>query len=751
MTLVDPDRVHILGIRHHGPGSARAVRAALDDIRPDTVLIEGPPEADALTALVPDLEPPVALLAYLPDSPARAAFWPFAAFSPEWQALRWAAEHGADPVFCDLPAAHTLAEERTPDGGPTADPEDEDDPGQRTRVDPLGVLAEAAGFDDPERWWEDVVEQRDGAGPSPFPAILEAMSAVRAELAPEPWDDRESRREAHMRQTLRRAMRAGSGPIAVVCGAWHAPALRDLPPVGHDTALLKGLPKVKTATTWIPWSHGRLAAAGGYRAGVQSPGWYHHLFTAPDRPVERWLTEAARRLREEDQPVSSAHVIEAVRLSTSLAALRGRPLAGLAEVGEATTAVLCEGAELRADLVHRSMAIGERLGSVPDSTPMVPLQRDLTARQRTLRLKPEALRRDIDLDLRKDTDRGRSVLLHRLALLGVDWGVPRRDTTNSRGTFRETWTVCWEPGLDITLIEASAWGTTVDGAAAARAADIAASADLPGLTTLTEHCLLAELHEAVPVVLGRVAERAAEDTDISHLMSALPPLARSSRYGSVRRLDSDALRHVSVELLRRVCAGLAPAVGGLGDDAAANMVKAIDSVHTAAVLLGGEPEREWLETLEGLAERGAVPGMVAGRVHRLLRDTGRLTAPILALRLGRATSSAVPPDQSAAWIEGFLSGSGLLLVHDTDLLALIDRWLAGLSPQAFTEVLPLLRRTFGAFQYPERRAIGEQAARIDGGGPVLEQPVETIDADRAAPAVAAVAVLIGAGAPATTA
>ncbi|PSK90231.1 hypothetical protein CLV63_12360 [Murinocardiopsis flavida] len=747
MTLVDPERVHVLGIRHHGPGSARAVRAALDTIRPETVLIEGPPEADALTGLAPDLEPPVALLAYRADSPAQAAFWPFAAFSPEWQALRWAADNGAEADFCDLPAAHTLAEEEPADSGPTTGPEDEDDPERRTRVDPLGVLAEAAGFDDPERWWEDVVEQRDGAGPSPFPAILDAMSAVRGELAPEPWDDREARREAHMRQTLRRAMRAGSGRIAVVCGAWHAPALRDLPPAGHDTALLKGLPKVKTATTWIPWSHGRLAAGSGYRAGVRSPGWYHHLFTAPDRPVERWLTEAARRLRGEDQPVSSAHVIEAVRLTTSLAVLRGRPLAGLAEVAEATTAVLCEGSESRAALVHRSMAIGERLGAVPESTPMVPLQRDLTAQQRSLRLKPEALRRDLVLDLRKDLDRRRSVLLHRLALLGVDWGTPESEDNRSRGTFRETWSLCWEPGLDITLIEASAWGTTVDGAATARAADRAAHAPLPGLTALTEQCLLAELHDAVPAVLDRVAARAAEGADIAHLMAALPPLARSSRYGSVRRLDSDALRRVAVELLRRVCAGLAPAVGALGDDAAAAMVAAVDGVHTAAVQLGGAAEAEWLDTLERLAERGSVPGKLAGRVHRLLRDTGRLSAPTLALRLSRATSAAVPPGRSAAWIEGFLSGSGLLLVHDTDLLTLIDRWLSGLAPQAFTDVLPLLRRSFGAFPQPERRAIGEQAARL-GDGAAPERPAEPIDAERAAPALAAAAALLGVGGPA---
>ena len=49
------------GIRHHGPGSARMVRAALDVVRPQLVLVEGPPDADNLVPHVRELTPPVAL------------------------------------------------------------------------------------------------------------------------------------------------------------------------------------------------------------------------------------------------------------------------------------------------------------------------------------------------------------------------------------------------------------------------------------------------------------------------------------------------------------------------------------------------------------------------------------------------------------------------------------------------------------------------------------------------------------------
>ena len=115
----------------------------------------------------------------------------------------------------------------------------------------------------------------------------------------------------------------------------------------------------------------------------------------------------------------------------------------------------------------------------------------------------------------------------------------------------------------------------------------------------------------------------------------------------------------------------------------------------------------------GLALR--CPPLISGRLTRLLFDAGRLVADEAAARMSRALSAAAPPPAAAGWAEGFLGGSGLLLVHDDKLLALVDGWLAGLSADAFAAVLPALRRTFGGFAPPERRAIGQQAARLMKG------------------------------------
>jgi len=714
----------LLGVRHHGPGSARAVRAALEEVRPGVVLIEGPPEADPLVALAAEegMRPPVALLAHAVDEPGRSAFWPLAEFSPEWVAIRWALEHGVPARFIDLPATHTLA--WTADGGD--DGEGDPSAGDDVRIDPLGALADAAGYDDAERWWEDAVEHRgtgEGDALAPFTALEEAMTALREEYG-SGGHRRDLVREAHMRLRIRAARRESADGVAVVCGAWHVPALRRTATVAADRALLKGLPKVRTDMTWVPWTHRRLSRTSGYGAGIDSPGWYGHLFAAPDRPVERWLTKVAGLLRAEDRTVSSAHVIEAVRLAETLAAMRGRPLPGLSETTDAVRAVMCEGSDVPLALVHDQLVVGDVLGEVPATAPAVPLQRDLARLQRRLRLRPEAAQRELELDLRKETDAGRGELLHRLRLLGVGWGEPVV-SRGGTGTFRETWRLRWQPELSVRVAEAGVWGTTVAAAATAKAeADAIAARGLADVTGLAEHCLLAGLSEALPTVMRVLADRAALATDVGHLAQALPALVRSLRYGDVRGTDTAALAGVAAGLAERVFVGLPPACAALDADAAEEMRCHVDAVHGAVGLLGdasapghGRLRARWQSVLRTLSARDTVPGVIRGRSVRLLLDDGELAQEEAARLMGLVLSPGTPPADAAAWIEGFVgggSGGGLLLVHDERLLALVDAWLNGVPAEAFTDVLPLLRRTFSAYEPGVRRTLGELVRRGPG-------------------------------------
>ncbi|MDX3641243.1 DUF5682 family protein [Streptomyces sp. MB09-02B] len=771
----------LLGVRHHGPGSARAVRAVLDAARPRVVLIEGPPEADGLIPLAADedMRPPVALLAHAVDEPGRSSFWPFAEFSPEWVAIRWALAHGVPARFIDLPAAHSLVREHEEDAD--AEPEGSASPPEEEplRGDPLAALAEAAGYDDAERWWEDVVEHRGTGGDvfAPFAVLEEAMGVLR-EAYGTGGRDRDLVREAYMRLQVRAAQKEfGDDGVAVVCGAWHVPALRQKRTVAADRALLKGLPKVKADMTWVPWTNRRLARAGGYGAGIDSPGWYGHLFGAPDRPVERWLTKVAGLLREEDRIVSSAHVIEAVRLAETLAAMRGRPLPGLTETTDAVRAVMCDGSDVPLSLVRDRLVVGDALGEVPESAPTVPLQRDLTRLQRRLRLKPEALERELELDLRKENDAERSRLLHRLRLLGVAWGEPTT-SRGSTGTFRETWRLRWEPELSVRVAEAGVWGTTVLAATTAKAeADAVTARSLADITGLAEHCLLAELPDALPVVMRVLADRAALDADVGHLAQALPALVRSLRYGDVRATDTRALAEVAAGLAERVFVGLPPACAALDAEAAQEMSRHVDAVHGAVGLLddavpgeraarddavqgeraaavrGGGLRPRWHSVLHVLSGRDTVPGVIRGRVVRLLLDDGELAQDEAARLMGLVLSPGTAPADAASWIEGFVgggSGGGMLLVHDERLLGLVDAWLTGVPGDAFTDVLPLLRRTFSAYEPGVRRTLGElvrrgpdrrTSATAAGGG--IPGFADELDSDRADAVLPVVRLLLG--------
>ena len=749
-------RLHLLGIRHHGPGSARSVIAALDELVPDVVAVELPADTQPLLGWVTSgLVPPVALLGHVIGQPSRASFLPFAEFSPEWQALRWAAHHGRQIAAIDLPLCNLLAWHDRHDEAPTLDldvatasgdesldrPPDWPDRDASDRDaswpdDPLAALAHAAGEPDVERWWDDMVEHR-GEGLAAFHALADAIGAIRAArpdgaAGPAYAIARlDAVREAFMRRELRRLARAvlpdgGEPPvIAVVCGAWHVPALREpWPEQRLDTAALRGMPKVKVGLSWVPWSHRRLARDSGYGAGVASPGWYAHLFAHPgDAGRTRWFVDAARLLRDRKLQASPDHLIAASRAAVSLAALRGRPAPGLDEVLDAADAVMAGSGGLL--LIIDELVIGEAIGAVPPDAPQVPLAADINAHIRRLRLKPQS-QSSVELDLRTSSGRARSVFLHRLGVLGIHWGTLTQGRGSS-GTFRETWELRWRAEFSIQVVEAAAYGTTLDVAAAAALSEAVDAAHLPAdLIVALERALLAGLDSVVAPAVHKLSEAATVNADVHQVIDALGPLARTVRYGDVRGTPADTLRATLNGLVVRVVAGAEEACRGLDDDLAAAMVERLSAAQSALALVE-HPARheEWPALLARIAERRDVHGMIAGRSTRLLHDEGAWDTDRVRQALSRALSVGVEPKRGADFVEGFLAGSGTLLVHDRALLDLVDQWLCVLHDDEFRSTVALLRRTFGGFEPAERRRLGQMV----GGGAVVLQPAEHPDLD----------------------
>ncbi|MEM7131281.1 MAG: DUF5682 family protein [Chloroflexota bacterium] len=805
----------IFGIRHHGPGSALSMRRGLAEYKPDIILVEGPADANNIIEWLghKEMEPPVALVLYAPDQPKRASYFPFAEFSPEFQAIRYGLKQDIPVRFMDLPQANMMASEAK-----LAFPD----------MDPLQQLAKLAGYPNHEAWWNQLIEQRS-SNPEQhdstlFDAVFELMSIVRAESDaareaainrekvlegeardsepntttrnPNPKSDSQKRdatgdaqpkaqgeternvedeetkqakqtaekealaaglkladqREAFMRRTIREARDQGHKRIAIVCGAFHGPALVNLTGEAEDKALLADMPSIDTETAWVPWTYSRLSNFSGYGSGINSPGWYHHLWEMGLKeadPTERsitWLTQVAELLRKERFDPSSAHIIETVRLADALAILRDRPYPGLAELMEATQTVMTDGKAEPLQLIQKKLIISERMGFVPEDSPMVPLQRDLYQQQRRLRLRPEPEPSTLNLDLRQEMHLSRSHLLHRLRLLNIPWGkiLPVR---NQVGTYREVWRLHWVPELTIKVIEANVWGNTVKDASESIARNIADKAsDLPTLTHLLDQIILANLPETIEHLMKCIQEKAALSSNIPRMIDALPPLVQALRYGSVRQTDKAAIAQVVHGLLRRIYIGLPHTCAALADDAAQEMFGRISSVHQVVQVVSksldkmewaeegkDKPEHskaefptnemaadgewishreQWYQTLKTLADQPKMHGLIAGRSCRLLVDSRQYQPEAAKERLQRALIAAplqtLDVLQSAFWIEGFLRGSGLVLLHDQTLWTLLDSWVLSIGEENFVDTLPILRRTFADFSDSTRQQLSER-------------------------------------------
>jgi hypothetical protein len=701
--------IRIFGIRHHGPGSARRLVEALEELRPAMVLIEGPSDASDLLPMLADpaMIPPVALLTYAADDPARSIFWPFATYSPEFQAACWAVRHGATARFIDLPASWRVAPtpaEETAETEPTPEAEP-DTTEQSLERDPIGVLAKAGGYEDGESWWRDIIEENPKPGPV-FAAIAEAMTALRD--AATPVEGREAAREAHMRLEIAKAAKETDGAIAVVCGAWHVPALQAKVSATTDRALLKGAPKQKIMATWAPWTSPRLAFESGYGAGVAAPGWCAHVWETPREALAtRWLARIAAALREEGQLVSTASLIEAERLAVTIAALRDRPAPGFEELREAAIACLCFGEPLVWQTVARRLLIGAEVGRIPDNVPLAPLLEDLQREQKRVRLKPEALDRELSVDLRSDSGLDRSTLLHRLTLLGVPWG-KIADSGSSRGTFRERWTLRWEPEFAVRLVENLVYGPTIAQAAAGRiTAEFDKASDLKALADLVFSALTAHLPDAVERGIALIEKRAAQTSDCLELLAALPPLANTVRYGQARPTDADQLASLLTRILLQGALALPYAARALDQAAASELRSVILNADGAVALaeMGGDERAAWRSALRALIDDAQVTPLIAGTAARRLYEADELTPDDATLLLGRALSPGRAVADAAGYFEGFFEGGGERLIHDKGLRAAVDRWIQGLDEQNFVEHLPLFRRAFSNLDRMQRRRL----------------------------------------------
>ncbi|TWV83925.1 DUF5682 family protein [Moraxella sp. VT-16-12] len=735
--------IHYFGIRHHGVGSTKRLLSALDRLRPTKVLIEGASDCTELLPLLAhaQMRPPVALLAYATELPECHLYYPFATFSPEYQACLWAINHGADLAFIDLPVAVSLALQmeqfnnaQTPtDDLPATHVADDTDelPNNLMANDPIGTMGRLMGFHDGESFWNDVIEQ-SGDDDKIFDVVHQMMTALRQSELDDSTADldlTEQLREAYMRQEIRKHTKnmRDDECVVVVCGAWHIPALDErftlydrcddkdkviTHTIKSDTAILKQLPKKlapsKIKTTWIPWTSPRLAKQG-YGAGVDAPMWYQHLWDNDDNISQIWLTKVATALRERGQVISTASVIEATRLAQSLSCVRNRRVVGFDELTDAVVACLCFGESLLWEQVADEILLGKDVGQIPDDLPLAPLLEDLERLKKQTKLKAEAIPKETDVDLRSQIGLAKSHLLHRLAILGVAWGKQRQ--TGSRGTFRERWELCWEPEFAVSLVENLVYGNTIFEASQNRLIEqIHQEAKISKLATHIHHALQAGLDTAAMMGIKRLSDQATHTDDVMTLLISLAPLIQLLRYGTARKVALDKVSELVYELTVKVCVGLPYAIKNINDEEAHEYHKHMtDTFGALRLIQDDELMGLWWQALyEIVAETTQTQTghlCVVGLSARLLYQADKISQETLTTVLSKTLSPAIGAVQSARFFEGFFDNATDQLLYDKPLLDTLEGWILSLDDGEFTEYLPLFRRVFSSLDSHERKRL----------------------------------------------
>ncbi len=455
----------VFGIRHLSPAGAYFVREFLDQVDPKLVLIEGPSD---FTELMEDLagedvKPPVAVMAYTKELPVRTVLYPFAEYSPEYQALLWAKEHGCRRAFCDLPSdvflglqaaredkggdempggkGQALDREDEPGGGRQAIPGVEDEPkggrqaipgaedepkggcqasprdkgqtgpGQRGTFDVYRALDEQCGDGDHETFWERTIEQcrdvsgyRRGAGE--FGRSLRELELT--------MGDRENRenlvREAYMRRRIREAVEEGISPekIVVVAGAFHVEGILSADPAMSDKEFL-ALPRLESMRTLMPYSYYRLSERSGYGAGNHAPAYYEYLWQGllrgeADYGARRYLSGLGAYERAHGGLVSAAQVMEAERLARALAGLHGSVIPPLRDLRDGAVTCMGQGEFSGLALAVADTEIGTKIGSLPQGVSQTSIQSDFYEKLKRLRLEKykSVTAAELNLDLREN-------------------------------------------------------------------------------------------------------------------------------------------------------------------------------------------------------------------------------------------------------------------------------------------------------------------------------------------------------------
>ena len=769
-----PWQISVFGVRHLSPMGAWQLRAHLDRMQPEVVLIEG---LDDATELIPDMtrkatKPPIAILAYTDKLPVRTLVYPLAKYSPEYQAIVWARETGARVEFIDLPSANFLGlQDVETELAAKARCEAEEDAGQQHDADhqpeaedpeeaaaavavpePRRSLyerfAELAGERDYETYWERHFEH-NASDTSYCRASFEFGQAIREleEDAPR-WRAENLVREAYMRRRVEETIGGGTKPekIVAIVGAFHAPVLSGQYPAMTD-AELASLRSRSSKLTLMPYSYFKLSSQSGYGAGNHAPAYFELLWqtlqqgdsqaSLGELPL-KYLSLVARHLRESGTHRSTAEVIDGVRLARTLSALKGGLAPTLADLRDAAMTLLGHGELGTIKEALARVEVGTAIGELPKGVSQTSIQSDFDRELARLKLEKYRTAVKLALDLRENRqaktaeaaylDLARSSFFHRLRVLEISFAQPVAVKQQS-ATWAERWNLQWTPESEIALVEAVLLGETVELATAYKF-----RAQLEKCTSIAEAAAMVRdscqcgLMKSMELARARLQELAANSSSLAEIAHAAWQLSLVVRYGDVRKFDPAPLLPLVEELFVQGAVALFPAAS-CDNEAARGHLVAIDELNKVGLEFADRVDEPlWVGQLQKLSDADDRNPVLSGYACAILLERGLMVNETLAREVSRRISPGVPADLGAGWFEGLAQRNRYALLARQTLWEQLADYIASLDDEQFRRALVFLRRAFGSFSPQEKRHIAENLGQCwglatDSASELMEQPL----------------------------
>ena len=752
----DARGLYFVPLRHHSPACARHLERLIEEIAPKHILVEGPCDFDPMIPLVAAAEtrPPVAVVAFPKRGSGETAehsvvsYFPFCGHSPEYVALRDAVARGCAVNFIDLPSSHRMMLRRS---------EEEDDGDVAFSLtderafdvsDYVTALCRRSGCRDQNELWDHFFEARatgrDWRGF--FTDVGAYCAAVRAASHARDLErDGTLAREAQMLALTRRALDAAEGPVVVVTGGFHTPALIDgLADAGNHEKIVA--PAAGSEAYLIRYGFRQLDILNGYAAGLPLPGFYDRLWSrlgaAEDDRLDDsfWrglgleiLTDFTEQLRREQPslappvPVLTAALESAARL----AELRGRAGPLREDLLDACRSCLLKGeqlGELAPVMMHlKDFLTGSRIGDIPPSAGSPPLVEAARAEARRLGFNvEEGDERNRKLDIyRKPRHRRVSRFLHAMAFLDTRFadrtGGPDFLAGMKLDLLFETWRYAWSPMVEARLIELAAGAETVG--------DACLRELRRRLRGLEEEGRGRNAREAVHLFLtacqAGVAERALDvlpliesevlaDPELPSVVTALRELFLLWRSRDVLGVAGAQTveRLIGVAYARALY--LLPDLRSAREDDLTPYLYALASLREVVTTAGGETrsvdEALYREAIADLLA-GEVPPAIGGALAALAYLSGLIDGEELIRRFGGDLGGAyAEPEDRIAFLRGLVAISREVLWRVPGLAARADAVLEALDEDDFIAMLPHLRLAFAALDPRETDRLAQTLA-----------------------------------------